>query len=75
MSLTGVVNAAYSTLLSNLQVNVFKLVFDFKVLAYIFLDLLCMIKGVVSWGDIQNYYLFKVDVVFCPGQKLLNLFG
>lgn len=64
---------AYFTLLPNFQVDLFKLVFDFKVLAYIFLDLLCTIKGVVSWGNIQNYYLFKIDVVFCPGQKLLNL--
>lgn len=64
---------AYFTLLSNFQVDVFKLVFDFKVLAYIFLDLLCMVKGVVSWSNIQNHYLFKIDVVLCPGQKLLNL--
>lgn len=32
-----------------------------------------MVKGVVSWGNIQNDCLLKIDVVFCPGQKLLNL--
>lgn len=32
-----------------------------------------MVKRVVSWSNIQNDCLLKIDVVFCPEQKLLNL--
>lgn len=62
---TGVVDAAYFTLFSNLQVDVFKLAFDFKVWAYIFLDLHCC-----AW-----WLLFKNRSCVLPGAETLESFG